>query len=294
MTFKSDLTYKEFEEKFSTDEQIRRFYGVNFKPGYVRIKRHGDRTFSMRGRVMESAPLKLGFTDTFSVRFAVVFMVLMAVIVIDGSLNIFAALSVTVSAMTALYVAGKVHGFETARVIINDFKLKLVLNKDKYYIAYNYFYYYLVIIFFLIYPAAVLFQSFKLSLDMSLIISVIVAVIVIAWLVLTRNFMELFIIDREGMTRQNIFVKKDKLVYSAADIESITVENKTLKGIDKDGAFSFAIKIKPEALYGKKGNFLRLKEEQIIYLPFNKVTSEIIKEKLDFDIEAAYYDEFYR
>ncbi|MDR3263443.1 MAG: hypothetical protein LBT30_03955 [Clostridiales bacterium] len=295
MTFKSDLSAAEFTETYGSEARERMFYNIKLGASYVRIKKRGDRTFAMRGKILEKQPLKLNFIDSFAVRFAVLYTALIVCELVFANMDIAAAVLLSVSVYTALYVAGKVRSAETARALISDFKLKLVLDKDKYNIAYNYFYYYLIIIFFAIYPCYILLKDgLKLEAAPSIVISAAAAAAFVVWLVLTRNITELFFIDREGIIRQNIFIAKDKLVYSAADIESITVVNKDLRGADKETAFVFELKIKESALYRPEGKFPHIKEKDTIYLPFNKVTAEIIKEKLCFDVETFNYDEFYK
>jgi hypothetical protein len=294
MTFKSDLSYAEFTEKFGAEARERQYYNIRFGLSAFSIKRRGDRTFSIKGAVLENSPLKVKFRDVFAVSFAVLFAVLMVFTVIGEYLNVAAALSLSASVYTALFVAIKARASETARMLIHDFKLSPILDKDKYYIPYNYFYFYLIIIFFLVYPAYFFIDSIFNNAVTSAAIAVGIAVAVIVYLAFTRNFTELFFIDREGIIRQNVFLGKDKLFYSAENIESVTVENKNLKGEEKEGAFSFEIKLKSGALYRSEGKFPRIKEKQVLYLPFNKMTAEIIKEKLGFDTDTFNYDEYYK
>jgi hypothetical protein len=294
MTFKSDLSYAEFTEKFGAEARERQYYNIKFGASAFTLKRRGDRTFSIRGTILESSPLKVKFCDTFAVSFAVLFAILMVFVVIENYMNIAATLSVSAAVYAALFVAVKARANETARMLIHDFKLSPILDKDKYYIPYNYFYFYLIIIFFLIYPAYFFIDSAIGNAGMSAPIAVGIAVAAIVFLAYKRNFTELFFIDREGIIRQNIFFGKDRLFYSSENIESVTVENKNLRGEDKGDAFSFEIKLKSGALYRSEGKFPRIKEKQVLYLPFNKMTAEIIKEKLGFDTDTINYDEYYK
>jgi hypothetical protein len=288
------LSYAEFTEKFGAEARERQYYNIRFGASAFTLKRRGDRTFSIRGAVLESSPLKVKFRDTFAISFAVLFAVLMVFVVIENYMDIPSALSLSASIYTALYVAVKARSNETARMLIHDFKLSPIIDKDKYYIPYNYFYFYLIIIFFLIYPAYFFLDAAVGNAGVSAPITIGTAVAAIVFLGYTRNFTELFIIDREGIIRQNIFFGRDRLFYSAENIESVTVENKNLKGVDKDDAFSFEIKLKNSALYRSEGKFPRIKEKQVLYLPFNKMTAEIIREKLGFDTDTINFDEYYK
>ncbi|MDR2090238.1 MAG: hypothetical protein LBP62_01075 [Clostridiales bacterium] len=294
MTFKSNLSYAEFTEKFGENARERQFYNIKFGANAFSVKRYGDRTFAIRGKIIENTPLKITFRDVFAIRFAALFVILMVFVVINKYMTAPTAASLSAAALTALFTAAKARANETARMLIHDFKLSPVLDKDKYYILYNYFPFYLIIIFFLIAPAAALVDSILHNMNVSAPVALGIAIAAIAYLCVTKNFTEIFIVDREGIVRQNVFISKDKLFYSAENIESITVENKNLKGEEKEGAFSFEIKLKENALYRPESKFPKIKEKRGIYLPFNKMTAEIIKEKLGFDTDTVNYDEYYK
>jgi hypothetical protein len=214
---------------------------------------------------------------------------------IAEELDIQTVLSLSAAVYTALYLASRVRRYETARMLIHDFELELVLDKSRYTIAYNYFYYYAVIAFFAIYPLYVLIKAvFGLPDLASILIAAGGALLVILYFAVTRNITELFFVDREGIMRQNIFFKKDKLVYSAENIESIKVVNKDLLGRDKDSSFSFELTIKDSALYRPESAFPRLKEKKVLYLPFNSYNGEIIRKKLGIDFVEDEYKEFYK
>ncbi|MDR1940335.1 MAG: hypothetical protein LBQ40_06060 [Clostridiales bacterium] len=297
MIFKSDLSAEEFKAKYSADGGGDPRYSVGTGARFVRIKRRGYRygAFSAYGKIIEKEPLKLRFFDAFAVRFAVIYSLLIIFELFFDDMDAAAAALLSAAVFTALYVAAKFNSGETARMLINDFKFELVVEKERYNVPYNYFYFYLLIIYSLIYPAYVLTVSvFGLPEGTGLIITVAAAALATAALAATKNFTELFFIDREGIIRQNVFVARDKLFYSANDIESVTVVNKDLKGRDKETAFSFEIKIKEKALYRPANAFYRLKEKDTIHLPYSVLTAAVIKIKLGFDVDDKNYEEFFR
>ncbi|MDR2047611.1 MAG: hypothetical protein LBP79_06965 [Clostridiales bacterium] len=295
MTYKSDSSYAEFAEKYGEQAKERMFYYIKIGEKILTIKRRGDRTLALRGKIIETQPLRVAFIDTFAIRFGALYAALMFFVLLGGYMDVFAVVSLSVAVYTALFLASKTRGAETARMLANDFKLTPSLEKEKYYIPYNYFYFYLAIIFFLVYPVYFMLNAgFNVDGFISIVVTSAAALAAVVWLTFTRNFTEIFIADREGIIRQNIFLAKDKLFYSAESIESVTVRNKNIRGEDKEGAFCFEIVLKDGALYRPASKFPHIKEKKTIYLPFNKINAEIIKEKLGIDADAFNYDEYYK
>ena len=271
------------------------YYRIRVGKNGMRISRIGSRTFSLRGKILERQPLKLRFLDVFSIRFAVLYLLLIVSVTVFQNFDVLAALSISVSVFTALYLAYKANGCENARALISDFGLTPVLDKPKYPIFYNYFYFYAIIILGLVYPAYLLLSRvFGMRHTTAVLLCLFSAAAVITLVAATRNVTEILIADREGIIRQNIFSAKDRLIYSAENIESVKVVNRDLKGREKLASFSFEIRIKPEALGRSESKFFKLKEKAVIYLPYNKINAEIIRQKVGIDAESTEYDEFYR